>query len=348
MSSTNKRQIELDLLRVLAMFAVVMTHVCGMETHNLPVTDKNWQMLTFIAACMTWDVPAFVMISGRFFLDPERNVTLKKIWTKSIWRLVLAFAVWSAIYQTYYVLSGTYSLNWKGVLTQLIAGPNHFWYLHMLIWLYAIAPFLRKITESKKLMEYFILLSFLFMFATKYATELPFIGGTVAEVLGSTNMHFVLGYSGYFVLGYYLYKYEIPDKFEIPLYILGILLIVFAAFGTTWASVIEGENHDRFSQYLLPNIMLESAAVYTFFIKRVKKHSFSDKAVKTVSVAAECSFGIYLVHLLANSLVAALGLSPIMANPFIMVPVLAVMVFAISFVAVWLIRKIPRIGKRIT
>ena len=72
------REIELDLLRILAMLAVIIVHIGAGETDTLSHTDINWKILTFFGAVMTWQIPCFVMISGRFFLDPERTVTVKE------------------------------------------------------------------------------------------------------------------------------------------------------------------------------------------------------------------------------------------------------------------------------
>ena len=105
--SHHNRQIELDLLRIFAMFAVVMVHTCGMNTQNIASDDINGAIITVISALLTWEIPAFVMISGRFFLDPEREVTISRV-VKAIIRLCLAFVAWDLVYQLFYILTGTY------------------------------------------------------------------------------------------------------------------------------------------------------------------------------------------------------------------------------------------------
>ena len=234
------------------------------------------------------------------------------------------------------------------MLSQAVAGPYHFWYLYMTIGLYMIVPFLREITKSKRMMEYYILLYLAFSFLTKYGVQLPLIGDQIDTVLGKTYMFFVLGYSGYFVLGYYLYRYPIADKYEIPLYICGVLLALFAGFATMVKTVRVGSNDNWFSQYLLPNVLIESAAIYTFFIKRISKIRFSEKAQRLIVKLSDYSFGVYLVHALIIEFVAMVGLEPTIITPFIMVPAIAMIVFVIGYIAVALLRKIPRVGKMIT
>ena len=76
--SENKRQTELDILRLLATLAVIMIHG-GLN----PLTDNLMikYMYRGLHAAIVWCVPVFFMISGRFFLDPERDVSAKKILT---------------------------------------------------------------------------------------------------------------------------------------------------------------------------------------------------------------------------------------------------------------------------
>ena len=70
-----KRQTELDILRLLATLAVIMIHG-GLN----PLTDNLMikYMYRGMHAAIVWCVPVFFMISGRFFLDPERDVSAKK------------------------------------------------------------------------------------------------------------------------------------------------------------------------------------------------------------------------------------------------------------------------------
>ena len=70
-----KRTIYFDYLRVMATLAVIMIHG-GLN----PLTDNLMikYMYRGMHAAIVWCVPVFFMISGRFFLDPERDVSTKK------------------------------------------------------------------------------------------------------------------------------------------------------------------------------------------------------------------------------------------------------------------------------
>lgn len=346
-----QRQTELDILRFLATLAVIMTHVCGGTVKAIPVTTPAWVFLNSCRAAVTWDVPIFVMISGRFFLDESRTITIKDIFGKYLKRLILAFVVWSAVYQVYYALYsvavGTESLNIKGIVFEWIAGAYHMWYLYMLAGLYILTPFLRKIAQDKKLTEYFLILFVISQFVTNYAVAIPKVGELVSAVLGKTHFHFTLGYAGYFLLGYYLYRYGVPEKWEKPLYALGIVLAVFSAVATTLHSQYEGTPNAWFSTYQMPNIIIESAALYTFFVKRVSKLEFSRRCSAFFARMTELGFGVYLVHALLIDLIGLTGLT-VRILPVLTLPVLTVVVLVLSLILTKFIRSIPRVGKLIT
>lgn len=343
-----KRETGLDILRIGAMLMVILVHVCGAQIKTLPVTDTNWQVLVLLQSLVTWEVPVFVMISGRFFLDPDRNVTFGKI-GKAIRRLALAFLLWDVIYFAYYVAAGTYpGLNWKGILSQALQGPYHFWYLWMLICMYAITPFLRKICLDKKLMEYFIILFLVFQFIAKCGPHLPVIGATVEMIISESQVIFDIGFPGYYILGYYLYKYPVSRKVETALYIAGGILLLTAASANVLRSIREGVEGVWYTQYLLPNIVIESAAVYTFAVKRLSRLRLSERAIRRITTLSEYSFGVYLIHALVIEFYARLGLSPTLIHPLVMVPLITVLVYASSHLAAVLLRKIPCVGKWMT
>lgn len=346
-----KRQTELDILRFLAVVAVVMTHVCGGAVDTLPVTSPQWAVMNVMRAAVTWDVPVFVMISGRFFLDDSRPLTTKSLFGKSLKRLVIAFVVWSGVYQIFYTakcaMLGVTYLNIKGILAEWVTGAYHLWYLYMLAGLYILTPLLRKIAEDKRLTEYFLVLFLVFQFLTNYGVALPFVGSIVEAVLGKMYFHFALGYAGYFLLGWYLHRYGVPEKWEKPLYGLGLLLILFSCAATTLHSRMTGVADEWFSKYQTPNIIVESAAVYLFFVKRGGRIAFSEKTQRIFGKLTELGFGVYLIHALVIECVSLLGIS-VAAHPLVMVPAVTMVVLLVSFALTGLIRKIPLVGKTIT
>lgn len=341
-----KRELELDLLRILAMMTVILVHCQRIiDRVDDPGVHTFYSVLSTL---YSWEIPVFVMISGRFFLDPSREMPFRKI-LQAVKRIVAAFLFWNIIYQVFYILSGAYSgLNWKGIVAQAFEGPYHFWFLFMIAGLYLITPFLRLIAERKRLTEYFLLLFFCVELCTGYLTDLPFIGRLFSVLSQKGALHFVTGFSGCYLLGYYLHEYTPSKRTELILYGTAVLLAFAASFATLKQFYPAGASSEYFYQYLKPNIIVVASAIYVFFTKRVSRHPFSRAGATIISFLSEHSFGIYLVHALYADLLLNTGMLSLNVFPLAILPEHALRVLLVSLLTVFLLRKIPKLGKMIT
>lgn len=145
------RELSYDLLRIFAAIAVVFTHAGVDNTSGALFCESVFDIIT------RWAVPCFVMISGRFYLDPKREYNFYKLFA-SILRILVAVIFWNVLYQIYFYCIGYYDgLNFRGIIfSGALTGPYHFWYVWMIIALYAITPLLRTFCTNKRLMRYFI------------------------------------------------------------------------------------------------------------------------------------------------------------------------------------------------
>lgn len=144
MNSTNpqnKRRTELDILRTLAMIAVIVIHLCATTLKTIKVDSNLWLFLNCVHSSITWCVPVFVLISGYLFLKPEKAISIRDIYGKYIKHIAICFIFWSAVFQVFYYLFADSGLNWKGIISEFLIGPYPFWYLYMLVGLYMIVPF---------------------------------------------------------------------------------------------------------------------------------------------------------------------------------------------------------------
>ena len=339
-----KRQTELDILRFLATLAVIVIHM-----GRIPYVSDYWASgwLPISIAPLVWCVPVFFMISGRFFLDPEKNIPLKVLLQKYILRLIFTFSLWSAVYTAYYVWDGTYSnLNIFGILTEYIHGPIHFWYLYAAVGLYLLTPLLRKIVQDKTVCLYVLVLFVIYNIVTQYLIYIPKVGGIVESMVSRLGMESLCGYVGCFLFGYVLYAYQekITKKWEFAIYFLGALLLILTYFLDTSISD-ELRAADFVKQYQKPNVIFYSAAFYLFFIKRVSKLNLSEKICTIFAKTTEYGFGVYILHALVIDLISFLPYPAQPISPAVITPLLAICVYLISFMLTALIRKIPKVGK---
>ena len=104
MENSNKRIVYADLLRIIATFAVIVLHVSASKWYDTPVKDFNWQIYNLYDSLVRWSVPIFVMLSGMFFLNPEKFIPTSNIIKKYIFRILLAIIVWGLFYQAYEII----------------------------------------------------------------------------------------------------------------------------------------------------------------------------------------------------------------------------------------------------
>lgn len=160
MSTLNQRKNYFDLLRVISSFAVVVIHVTSAAMNTTEVSSQTYMANALLNSIMRWAVPVFFMISGALFLDPKREVTTKKLFTKIIPHFVICIIIWGGIYSILdQYLYGTLSV--KSILIALygiITGNTgyHLWFLYDILMLYIAVPIFRLITcnATKRQIEY--------------------------------------------------------------------------------------------------------------------------------------------------------------------------------------------------
>lgn len=217
----SKRVYYFDVLRAIACFMVVVIHV------GVVYTNKNFGSFNFwvgdvLVSMSRVAVPLFVMISGALMLDKHYSFTGKKI-AKHIGKMCLFFFFWSFLscflFEIVVPFLKKQPLNFYKIFTEIVEGPYHLWFVYMIIGLYLLVPLLRGLVreENKKMIEYFLILSFVFTFLFG---EVIRIGSYFSDVFvflkthffGQIGMEFVGGYTAYFILGWYLHNYEIKHK----------------------------------------------------------------------------------------------------------------------------------------
>ena len=338
-----KRIEYLDLLRIIAIIGVIVIHVTTREITENNIENLKINLLFLFDGFVRWCVPIFIMISGTLLLS--KDYSLKELYFKKILRIITAFIFWSIIYVVF--LDDKF-IN-ELVIRKLLVGNYHMWFLLMIIGLYILTPLFKKIVESETLTKYFLTIWIVIslLLPTIYdvillMTENSYIVTAINAFKYNLNkLEIALSYSGYFVLGYYLYKKNFSKKSRIGIYILGIIGAVLTTILTMIVSKKVGKYSDIYSQYLTLNVFLESVAVYVF----AKYHFKTNKVFKNV---AKCCFGIYLVHVLVlEKGESILGINALSFNPILSVPLITISVFLIALLISEILNKIPILKKYI-
>lgn len=336
----------INSLRVLAMFMVVIIHTSSpliMGYGRVPLSDWFWG--DFYNGLARFGVPVFVMITGALLLP--REYELGDFLKRRLGRILTPFIFWSLVYVAYAWYNEDINFTpdlWadtKIVLHQLKFGAYyHLWYVYMLIGLYFIIPVLSKFVRnaSEKEIVYFLIVWLAVMFLAQ-----PYL----ARFNPSVDMHYFVGYIGYLVLGHYLAVKQFSPKLTPAwIWVIFILTLALIVGGTYWWC-LQNKGLTLFYEPLSPTVVLLSSSV--FLLARFTVVKWPVWLKKTRDIICAYTFGIYLAHALILDILGdpdyKMNINWQLCNPSVSIPVTAIVCFTLTLLLVYLISKIPFVGK---
>ena len=337
----------LDILRVICCFCVVFIHVCSIITDKADYSTSAWVVSTILEITIRFAVPVFFMISGALFLSRDK-ISIKKLWKKNILNISIILLVWLPIYGVFvytvkYNNQITSFATLKEVMKGLLSYQFQFWFLIPLLAIYVCMPMLKKISEDNKVLKYFLLL----FFALKICVETiaPIIGnGDKLRLIRMLTPNMVAEYSGYFLLGYYLYKANLSKRLEKLSYFFGVLSVLVAALLTIVITNRTSTKTELFYDYFMITTFLSSVGVFNFFKYNVSKIDLKEKTKKIILIISDCTMGIYILHQIIKWTIEKFY--DVYSLPFcVILTFYAPVVIIICIVLTLIIKKIPFLGK---
>ncbi|MEE3427347.1 MAG: acyltransferase family protein [Ruminococcus sp.] len=344
----NKRLIHFDLMRIIACFFVIVIHV-GIFDQGKNISNQSVEAVfaNFYGIISRWAVPCFFMLSGLMFLDKNKEIPLKKLYGKYILRLAVAYLVWSciyALYNSFYDAGATLYEKFKYFLSYCISGEIHTWYVLVTIGLYMALPVIRIIINKAdlKTVKYWIITMFVFASVIPFVIDwgIPFISGYVAYINQYMEAFFFIGYTLYFVLGYYILQCDLSSKQRKMIYILAALGFVYCVVIRIILVSVFNISIGALS-YLYPNIIFMSLGVFLFFNDYVSRIKFSEKSQKIITGISGLTFGIYLIHVLMLKVFYRIGINLSICPTPISMLLVSLLVFAACMIIILIIKRIP-------
>lgn len=341
-----KRTSYIEFLRILATFIVVIDHIVVVAisqfskqlTVNKAITYYSIRHIVHVC------VPIFVMITGYLLLNPQKEIPLKNIVKKYVFKMVVVLFSFGTFYSWIELIFDSHKVSIlqipKAFYNVLIGKTwDHMWYLYMLIGLYFIIPILKKFinNSTKKDLDYFLIVNIIFL------SIFPMINNLFKINIGFTIPIATL-YPLYLVLGYYIGNDFIKIKKKYLYLIAGIDILVFIS-----SSILDNKygllGFRRLGDY--DSIFVLSLSVFVFLLVKQAK-DFCDKHYNnTIKLISRCSFGIYIIHMFfINVLYKVLKVNPLNHNSLIILP-LSILIFVLSFIGSFILTKIPFIKKYI-
>ena len=279
------------------------------------------------------------------------QLSISKIYRKNIFRIARAFIFWSIVYTIYYYIDKVFILKKEvaltTIITHIISGHYHMWFLYMIAGIYMILPFLQQIASSKFLTKYFLILAFVIAIIFSQSENIfliffPAYRQDIGSIYNNMRVNLVMGFTIYFLLGHVINEMEIPKKIEFILYVLGISGFIATFLLSYLSSIFLQEATWIFHDTHTINVFLESVSLFVFFKKHV---NFEIVCKKWLILLSKYSFGAYLVHAIIIYILNILGLNTISFNPVLSIPVISVIVFIISFFISGIFNNAPILRK---
>ena len=336
----------LDVLRVIACLSIIMIHTSAHYVVK-DIGSFNFWIGDIFDSLARIGVPLFLMISGTIMLDKDYQFSSKKL-IKHIVRLILFFIFWSIIYFLIYSVVGKIlirheSIDTIEVVSTLIKGNYHLWFIYLIIGLYLIVPLLRLWVnnDNKKYVEYFIILSLIFAFLIP---QIISIGSNYSSFFKNLNdiiennlqLKYVGGCTTYFILGWYINNYDFKHKKLI--YLFGIIGLLVSIIGTYILSITTGKELQMYGNLSI-HVLVQSMAIF-MFIKNKYKYTQKENN-KIISSIAKYSLGIYAIHDLF--ITTAYGIIEKINFDFALINILFIftIVFLLSYLSSFILSKIP-------
>ena len=344
-SHPRKRVVYLDFLRIPAALCIILLHVSAQNWDNVSVYSNAWLLFNAANSASRWAVPVFLMISGALLLNPDTPSDTARLWRGPVCRMLRVFFIWSTVYSLDALSRGA---GLESAVSTLIQGKYHMWYLPTLAGLYMVTPLIRRITESRQLTRYFLMLTG--AFAVLIPSAIGYLRCVDIPVLSRylpamdeffSRFHYGFGgiYLFYFVLGHYLARYGFPVVSP-----SGSGLMAAGGYAATvvlnlfWSRKTGGPD-TVFLTLDSANVLCMSMGI--FLLARNCLNRLPPWAERLVSALSPCTFGIYLIHPLVLERLEMLGVHTLAISPVLSVPGITILTGILSGLLTALLIRIP-------
>lgn len=342
----SKRDPGLDVVRALAICMVMLIHAAGPALSALPPGTPGWWAALLWSGPARMAVPLFFLCSGALMLC--REVNPGRLLRHNLPRILAAMFFWAFVYH----LADLYaagSLNPAGVWdalkrTVLFQHEFHFYYLHILLVVYALLPALRVFVRSASRREMEYLLG-VWLAVGILCPVLPAFWpfSLIPPIQTWWTLGLCFTSAGYALLGHYLRKFgpSAPPSRYVAALVLGAAVTVG---GTAWFSLKSGSLHELFLGGNTPGAFLMA---YGLLGLAVSKKTYPPFVAKPAGRLAQASFCIYLVHILFQRLFAHFGLGGVIHPCGLSIPGMALLMLGCSCLLWEVLHRVPIVNKHL-
>lgn len=320
------RNINLDLIKVLACIGVVLLH-----TTMIGFKDTgSWNLLAYLYYLGTYSIPLFFMVNGYLLLG-KRNITYSYILEKVKW-ILITVSSWNTIV---WLLKRDFAVNpVKKIIGSMVQKGYffQFWFFGALILIYLCLPVLKKFLNSKR--SYLYILSLLISIGLIFELTNIIIQTPLQSYVIQTFRLWTWFF--YYILGGLIAQFDkefIKNGFKRWMKIVAVLLLLITPVILFFLA--KTIYHNLFAEYFYDILFVKIVSLGVFLT--ILTHSLKESKYKWIVSLSNQTMGVFIVHTyVMKVLEKLLGFS--YTGAYLLFPIFTL---CISIIVVSLLMKIP-------
>ena len=283
------RNVNLDILRILSMFLIVLLHSVDhsgvIEASTTSGDFINWYTQT-IFMFTRLAVNCYVLLSGYFLVKSQFSF-------KKLLRLWIDVTFYSFIIKFIFMIFDASSVSIISLLSSFFSvTTGRYWFITIYFGLYLLSPFINKMISALSKKQHFSLLIILFILLSATISIHPSIAGmNSGDGWGLTWFIFLYLTSSWIRL-YYSPKYNkyiFLSIYSIISMLVGTVLFVTYKFNIPFVNTIVS----NWYRYDSVPVYLSSICLFLFFVDCNIKNVLLSKFISKIS---SLTLGVYLIH----------------------------------------------------
>ena len=353
--NVGSKKIYIEALRVIAIFFVIFNHT-GVQGFFLfseyPFETPQFWCYLIVSIFCKFAVPIFFAISGALLLCRD-DEALSILWKKRIVKIVITLLVISIIYGMATMYLHGYKLDIHTFFVMLYSSnlEGHLWYLYAYIAYLVSIPFLKAMVQNLKKQYFYYMIGIVFFFDFLYIIEHFLWSGTL-----TLNVHLKVSWILSSVVIYPCVGYFLEHRIDInqvgkKLPILwggNLLCMILSSYATYCMGKRTGTLMESTSQWFHNSFVLINCMTIFLTLKYLfKKVNVKPVIGQVICSIGECTFGIYLLHILIKEMPFARkfldALLNIGMNHMVAIWIYIFVVLLCCWIVTWILKKIPGI-----
>ena len=272
------RQSNIELLRIIAILAIICHHVLvhGVGIYKVQLSEHDW-LYSFVNCLCYTGVNIFILISGYF--------SIRFSWQK-LWHLFLMCAVVAGLGYLWHCYQENMSIGRNFIYTTIFAfSRSGLWYVLPYVCLFLLSPFINSLLEQLSKSDFTKLLIVLIVISCYFG----WFWQNDVNKNGFCLMQFVTMYA----IGFYVKRYDICKIMRILAW-GGVIFafVIMQMLLVYYLLRVEGRLFPPVPfiyAYNSPFLIIASVGCLCMFLKM-------EICSKVINFVAKTTFGVYLIH----------------------------------------------------